>query len=263
MVQKCPDCEQPLVIQNRGNGRCSNCHGSGTLNTIVNDISGVDTKCWKCKGNGQCPTCGGTGRVESSVKVPVLDPLPPELPISDLEKAWYRLCDTSTFISDDRLQYFMSRLNAAGLQGAIVVGLSKFTGQTCGKCGEHGQFKIRFLGRLEHLSCGHQWYLGPGTYIGFQLQQILHTGMRASVAAKDNASRKGDRTGALANGIFAFFFATVFRAVAAVALIPLHCIVALFQPNQSQSERVIRGITLGVVLIALGVGIYAIQQATR
>ena len=61
LMSKCPDCDGGMF---KGDGKCSKCHGSGTLNTILNDISGEDTECRQCRGSGECPTCRGEGLVE-------------------------------------------------------------------------------------------------------------------------------------------------------------------------------------------------------
>jgi hypothetical protein len=242
MAQQCPECQSTVVLQNRGNGKCSNCAGRGTTNTFISDISGTDTKCSKCKGNGRCPRCGGTGQVAGSATVARTTTVKhvepkPEVTISDLEKAWYGLCDSSKFISEEIGEHFVSRLKAAGKHAAVVVGLSKFTRQTCPKCGEQGQFKIQFLGHLEHPPCGHQWYVGPGSYIGFQFEQIFHTGIRPGGAIKEDADRKDDRAGGWIQGILVFLCVAVFRAVLAVALIPIQAIVSLNQAKYSETPR--------------------------
>lgn len=131
------------------------------------------------------------------------------------------------------MQHFVSRLQAAGKPPAIVVGLSNFTGQACPRCGERGQFKIHFLGRLEHPSCGRQWYIGPGSYIGFQAGQIFRSGLQAGGAMKDETDRKNDRAGGWINGIFMFLFVAVFRAALAVVLIPIQAAVSLAQSKQA------------------------------
>jgi hypothetical protein len=76
--------------------------------------------------------------------------------------------------------------------------VSDFHAHTCPKCGEQGQFKIHFLGRLEHPECHWTGYMGTGSYIGFQISQILHSGMRAGVGMKEDSDRKGDRIKPLA-----------------------------------------------------------------
>jgi hypothetical protein len=46
---------------------------------------------------------------------------------------------------------------------------------------------------------------------------------------KDDADRKGDRSGGIVNAIFGFLFVAVFRAALAVVLIPLQAVVSLAQ----------------------------------
>jgi hypothetical protein len=137
--------------------------------------------------------------------------------------------------TDRGIRYRSAAQANAGKHAAIAVGLSDFTGLACLKCRERGQFKIHFLGRLEHPSCEHTWYVGSGTYIGYQFGQIFHTGVRAGGAMKDDADRKGDRSGGWIYGIFAFFAVAVFRAALAVVLIPIHLIISLSQKKLPSS----------------------------
>jgi hypothetical protein len=71
--------------------------------------------------------------------------------------------------------------------------------------------------------------MGPGGYIVFQIGQVFHSGIRAGGSMKDDADRKGDRSGGIVYGIFAFLFVAVFRAALAVVLIPIQAIVSLTQ----------------------------------
>src|ERR1039458_670468 len=83
---------------------------------------------------------------------------------SDLEKEWYRLCNGTDFIPKETVDRYVSALRAEGSHVAIVVGLSDFTGQTCPRCGSEGQFKIHFLGCLQHPGpCGWSGYMGTGS----------------------------------------------------------------------------------------------------
>ncbi len=185
---------------------------------------------------------------------------------TDLEKQWYRLCNSSDFIPEEIVEHYTAALRAEGSHAAIVVGLSDFTGYTCPHCPARGQFKIHFLGSLKHASCGWSGYMKTGSYIGHQIAQIAqiyHTGIRAGGAMKEEADKKPDRRGNWIYAIFGFLFVSVFRAAAAVVLIPLHCAVALFQPDQNQSDRVTRGIVLGLFLVAFGFGVYTMQQASK
>jgi hypothetical protein len=148
---------------------------------------------------------------------------------SDLEKGWYRLCNSSDFIPQSTVEQYTDQLKATRNHVAIAVGLSDFTGETCPKCGSRGQFRIHVLGSLRHPDCSANWYIGPGSYILYQLGQIFHTGIRAGGSMKDDADRKGDRSGGIVNAIFAFLFVAVFRAALAVVLIPLQAVVSLAQ----------------------------------
>lgn len=230
MTQQCKDCDNIVLLENRGNGKCSHCHGHRTKNTILNDISGADTKCWKCKGTGICVTCGGSGRVraESTVSAPKSAPRPSApIPVPNLERSWYRLCNSSDFISQADVEYYTAQLSATRNHAAIAVGLSDFAAETCPTCSASGQFKIRFLGRLQHSPGCKSFYLGPGAYMVFQLGQVFHSGVQAGGGMKDDADRNGDRTGGIVNAIFGFLFVAVFRAALAVLLIPIQAVVSL------------------------------------
>ncbi len=72
-----------------------------------------------------------------------------------------------------------------------------------------------------------------GPYIGHQVVQIFHIGIRAGGSAKDDADRKGDRGGGWILGILGFLFGTMFRATLAVVVIPIHIIVVLTQSKKS------------------------------
>ncbi len=202
-----------------------------------------------------------SGKIKGKTSAPKTQEKPITLDVS--EKAWYALCDNSDFMSDETVRHYSEALRAGSHHVAFVIGLSGFTGYRCPRCGEPGQFKIRFLGRIAHPVCGWSGYMGTGAYIGHQLAQIFHTGIRAGGSMKDDADRKGDRSGGWIYGIFTFLFVGVFRAALAVVLIPLHILVALFQPDQTKSELVTRVIILAIVLATFGTGIYEIQQASR
>jgi hypothetical protein len=65
-INKCPDCwgnADPLGIW--GDGKCSECHGSGKnpsiLDEVTESLTGAETDCFNCGGSGQCPTCHGKG----------------------------------------------------------------------------------------------------------------------------------------------------------------------------------------------------------
>src|ERR1017187_4982269 len=124
MAQQCNDCDNIIILGNRGNGKCSKCHGLCTKNTIVNDISGSDTKCWKCKGTGACSTCGGSGRVASAAtggpapKTARVEPTP--VLTSDLEREWYRLCNSSDFIPESTAHLDHARIAEQIVQRTLL-----------------------------------------------------------------------------------------------------------------------------------------------
>jgi RecJ-like exonuclease len=71
-MAECNDCDGPdlgaaLVMDFRGNGKCSHCHGTGKsqdlVDNFVDEIMDNETDCHECSGTGQCQECGGTGKV--------------------------------------------------------------------------------------------------------------------------------------------------------------------------------------------------------
>ena len=180
------------------------------------------------------------------------------------EKAWYGLCNTSEFIPEEIVSYYRDRLFANGHQVAFVIGLSDFTEHLCPQCGAQGQFKIHFLGRLNHpRACGWEGYMKTGSYIGHQLAQVFHTGIRAGGAMHNDAKKKPNSNGAWIYGVLGFLFVAMFRIMVAVVLIPLHCIAALFQPRQSTADIATRVIALVTIITGIGIGVYEIQQASK
>ncbi len=206
----------------------------------------------------------GSNRKKFSPPAPAPSAPPPnstKSTLSDLEREWYGLCNSSVFIPDYVAKYYIAALQAEGYHAAIAVGLSNFTGQACPRCAANGYFKIAFLGRIRHPDCQWSGFMGTGSYIGFQISQVFHSGIRAGGAMKDDADRKGDRHGGIVNAIVGFLFVGVFRAALAVVLIPLHTIFALFQSGQTAGDIVVRFLVLGSVLAVAGVGLYEARPA--
>lgn len=152
---------------------------------------------------------------------------------SDLEREWYGLCNRNDYLEQPVVESFTQRLNAAGKHVAVTIGLHDFHETPCARCGASGHFKIHFLGELHHPKCGRKWYMGPGSYIGYQLSSVVHTGMRAGGSMKEDSDRKGER-GGWVSGVVGFMMAAVFRLALAVVLIPIQLIVSL---SQSKPER--------------------------
>jgi hypothetical protein len=174
-----------------------------------------------------------TGKIED--KSPA--PKKPEVRLTDLEKAWYGLCNNSEFIRPEIVRRYSELLLARGNTAAIAVGLSDFSATTCPHCAAAGQYKIHFLGQLSHAECGTKWYMGPGSYIGFQLASVFHTGIRAGGGMKDDSDRKGERGGWI-SGIVGFMMAAVFRLALACILIPIQAIVSLSQSKPTRAREV-------------------------
>jgi hypothetical protein len=182
-------------------------------------------------------------------------PSSPALPTA-LESQWYALCDGSEFIPKEIVDKCVADLNAAGSHVAAIIGLSPFTSHTCPRCGRSGHFRVHFLGRLQHPgACGWEGYMKTGSYIGHQIAQIFHTGAKATAAMDDERQKKSDR---VMYGIFGFLVVAIYRALAALILIPLHTIIALTQPRQTQSDVVVR-VTVLVVYVAGAIWLYGMK----
>lgn len=67
-MARCDDCDSVEVgsFGQRGNGKCSRCHGDGKslLSGLNEKIFDTELECNNCGGSGECPTCGGTGEVD-------------------------------------------------------------------------------------------------------------------------------------------------------------------------------------------------------
>src|ERR1035437_1412760 len=168
MKQQCPDCASGGVF-GVGNGKCSKCYGGGKAGTFADEIAGGKPSCPRCHGTGRCPTCGGSGLVSGSAAATPERPhaegrkAPPRevagSSATSLESAWFGLCDSSEFIPKHIVDYYVAALSAEGSHAEIVVGLSDFVGHTCPNCKDEGQFKVHFLGRLEHPACHWAGYM--------------------------------------------------------------------------------------------------------
>ncbi|HEY6253714.1 MAG TPA: ankyrin repeat domain-containing protein [Candidatus Angelobacter sp.] len=190
-------------------------------------------------------------------------PLPVGSTASELERAWYRLCNSSGFIPDGIVKQYICALQSSSESGsvAIAVGLSNFASYTCPRCGACGYFKIHFLGRLYHAGqCGWAGYLALGSYMAFQFRQIIHSGVRFGGSMKADAETKADRSGGWIYGITGFLFATIFRAAATIVLVPIHIIVAVWQKHKTTAQMVSRIAQLAVLLTLSAVGVYEIRQ---
>jgi hypothetical protein len=230
--------------------------GDGMVNLILPDSMGADEyRSYKSGYNDYVSSNDAKRRPPQPTAPTALDAS---------EKAWYGLCNSIDFIPDELVDYYKAALFARGNQVAFLVGLSKFIPHTCSRCGVKGvkrQFKVHFLGRLRHSECRWEGYMATGSYIGFQLQQIIHTGIRAGGSMKEDADNKGERH-TWVTGLFGFLFAGVFRTAAAVVLIPLHCIAALFEREQTSADVVTRVVTLAVFVTAIVIGVYEIRASS-
>lgn len=57
LEEGCSDCADHLPGCDVGNGKCSNCSGTG-VEPLTPEID-----CSHCGGSGECPTCHGSGTV--------------------------------------------------------------------------------------------------------------------------------------------------------------------------------------------------------
>jgi hypothetical protein len=150
-----------------------------------------------------------------------------------VEKRWFALCDANSFISTAEAASFSAQLKGVGGTAVYVVALRKFISTQCPRCGASGHFKAKFLGGLRHPDCKAEWYVGPGSYILFQLTQTFHGGAVVSSGLQDKAK---DRAEHIMNGIFGYVFGFVIRGVLALFLIPIQAVVSLSQSKPTASS---------------------------
>jgi hypothetical protein len=165
-------------------------------------------------------------------------PAQPEVPLDALEKAWYGLCNSSEFIPEETVRYYREQLFARRKHVTQMIGLSDFSEGCCPRCpSAAGHYTIHFLGQLKHPDCGTEWYIGPGSYIAFQLASIFHSGARAGGAMKSESDRKGEGGVGWLHAILGFLFVGICRAMLACVLIPIQAIVSLSQGNKASSQK--------------------------
>ena len=179
---------------------------------------------------------------------------------TSLERAWYSLCDSNEFLSEEIVSQYITALTAEGNHAAVVVGLHNFSHTACRQCGKRGHFKIHFLGRITHPVCKRTYFMSTPGYIGHQLAQIVHTGARAGSSIKEDSDRKGDKAGGWMQGILTFLMVGAFRALAALVLIPLHSLVAALEPEQTTGERIGRILVFVLFGAVLGFFFYKVQH---
>ena len=73
-MSRCTDCQSidlSTLFASKGNGRCSECDGTGhdgvaegLVHLATFGIENGKIDCKTCSGTGQCQTCGGTGEVD-------------------------------------------------------------------------------------------------------------------------------------------------------------------------------------------------------
>jgi len=67
---KCPDCDGPRIgsVPPTGNGKCSQCHGTGSagvMESLGSTLFGQRAKCPRCHGTKKCQTCDGKGSLKT------------------------------------------------------------------------------------------------------------------------------------------------------------------------------------------------------
>ncbi len=66
--RNCPDCANVSDDTWENAGQCSQCHGTGFLQGMVEvepeDVAGESRPCRACDASGECSTCKGKGYVE-------------------------------------------------------------------------------------------------------------------------------------------------------------------------------------------------------
>jgi uncharacterized protein YecT (DUF1311 family) len=170
--------------------------------------------------------------VRASASRPVIA----DVSVNEEERAWFRLCDSSEFISISLANEHWERLKAAKSNPAVyIIGLHPFFESSCPHCGEEGHFKGRFLGWVRHPQCGCTWYVRPLCYMGKQLAGVYHSGLRAGGSVKEQADRKGDRFGGWMQGFLAFYIVAALRLMLALLLIPIQAAVSLAQSKPKPS----------------------------
>ena len=69
-MAQCPDCDSIKMFCDppEGDGKCSLCHGMGTVlffdSAIMEMLHTDEPACEECRGTGQCQTCAGSGVIE-------------------------------------------------------------------------------------------------------------------------------------------------------------------------------------------------------
>lgn len=70
LMPQCPDCDSVKMFCDppQGDGRCSACHGMGTVrffdSAALEMLYMEQPACEECFGTGKCQTCAGSGVVE-------------------------------------------------------------------------------------------------------------------------------------------------------------------------------------------------------
>jgi len=65
----CSDCGSNAAFFSVGDGKCSECDGSGEKHSLTDDFASMvgclePEDCDECDGTGECQTCDGTGEVD-------------------------------------------------------------------------------------------------------------------------------------------------------------------------------------------------------
>jgi hypothetical protein len=182
----CPDCAAPVIVGNRGDGRCATCYGGGKTGTILDDIAGGKPACQKCGGSGRCPTCRGQGVVS----------------VAEIRQRPHADAELNPF--DDR--------EAIKLH--------------CPNCGDVDWFEWRFLGKLRDPLCGHEWYTTTGVYTTKQIRAAFQLGGKLVKYFKHGISGEGAWIARGMSYLVALPLGIGIRLPVGVVMIPIQAIVA-------------------------------------
>ena len=105
--------------------------------------------------------------------------------------------------------------------------LAAFTSAACPRCGAPGEFRWRFLGRLEHALCGSTWYMTfPFYWLGL-VRRGWWKGFELAAADKKAEAWYGFITGALG---------AYFSGVFGLAFVPLNVIASLANGSSGETK---------------------------
>jgi hypothetical protein len=133
----------------------------------------------------------------------------------------------------------------------------------CPNCGALDWFEWKFLGKLTDPVCGYTWYAGSGTYVLMQVRAGFQAGSRFTKYLTSGISGEGAWIAKALGWFMGTLVGIGVRLEFGLLMTPIQAMVGLCQRDQTLSERVTRGMVLGVFLVAIGISAYEIQLASR